>query len=201
MTTPAAKIELRNAVIARRSALSLPARQTANRTISKRVIAMGGFRDAQSVMAYMSIAAEFSTSEIVRAALDQDKLLVLPKVNREENKLDLFRVVDIEADLIPGVWGILEPDHERCEKISAEDIEFVLVPGVAFDADCNRLGYGGGYYDRLLQDIGPFASLVAAAFATQIVDRVPIEEHDIPLNVIVTEDQKYVRTEFLNQEA
>ncbi len=201
MTTQAAKIELRNAVIERRSAMSLPARQTANRVISKRVLAMGGFNDAQTVMAYMSIAAEFSTMEFVRATLAQGKILILPKVNRAEKKLDLFRVKNIDTDLTPGVWGILEPNPERCEKIVAEDIEFVLVPGVAFDAQCNRLGYGGGFYDRLLEELGPFSSLVAPAFSTQIVEQVPIEEHDIPLNVIVTEEQKYVRHEFLNQEA
>lgn len=200
MTTQAAKIELRKAIIERRASMSLPTRQTANRVISKRVLAMGGFNDAQTVMAYMSLAAEISTMEIVRAVLAQGKVLILPKVNRAEKKLDLFRVKNIDSDLTPGIWGILEPDPERCEKISAEDIEFVLVPGLAFDAHCNRLGYGGGYYDRLLEDLGPFASLVAPAFALQIVERVPIEEHDIPLNVIITEEQKYVRHEFLNQE-
>jgi 5-formyltetrahydrofolate cyclo-ligase len=148
----------------------------------------------------MSIAAEFSTMEFVRATLAQGKILILPKVNRSEKELDLFRVKNIDADLTPGVWGILEPNPERCEKMLAEDIEFVLVPGVAFDARCNRLGYGGGFYDRLLEDIGPFASLVAPAFSVQIVERVPIEEHDIPLNVIVTEEQKYVRHEFMSQE-
>jgi 5-formyltetrahydrofolate cyclo-ligase len=201
MTTQVAKSELRKSVIERRSSISLPARQTANRTISKRVLAMGGFNDAQTVMAYMSIAAEFSTMEFVRATLALGKNLVLPKVNRDEKKLDLFRVKNIDTDLTPGVWEILEPNPERCEKISAEDIEFVLVPGVAFDVHCNRLGYGGGFYDRLLDDLGPFVSLVAPAFALQIVERVPIEEHDIPLNVIITEDQKYVRHDFLNQES
>ena len=200
MSTQEAKIELRKSIIERRSSMSLPARQTANRVISKRVLAMGGFNDAQTVMAYMSIAAEFSTMEFVRATLSQGKTLILPKVNRAEKKLDLFRVKNVDVDLTPGVWGIPEPDPERCEKMLAEDIEFVLVPGIAFDAQCNRLGYGGGFYDRLLEDLGPFASLVAPAFSTQIVEQVPIEEHDIPLNVIVTEEQKYVRYEFLNQE-
>jgi 5-formyltetrahydrofolate cyclo-ligase len=201
MSTQVAKSELRKSVVERRASMSLPARQTANRSISKRVLAMGGFNDAQTVMAYMSIAAEFSTMEFVRATLAQGKILVLPKVNRDEKKLDLFRVKNIDTHLTPGVWEILEPNPERCEKILAEDIEFVLVPGVAFDVHCNRLGYGGGFYDRLLDDLGPFASLVAPAFALQIVERVPIEEHDIPLNVIITEDQKYVRHDFLNQES
>lgn len=200
MTIQDAKIELRKAIIARRSAMSLPVRQTANRAISKQVLALGGFHDAQTVMAYMSIAAEFNTSEIVRTAIDRDKVLVLPKINSAEKKLELFRVDNLDENLKPGIWGILEPDPDRCEKISLEEIDFVLVPGVAFDADCHRLGYGGGYYDRLLEDLGPFATFVAAAFAVQIVDRVPVEQHDIGLDVVVTEHEKYVHNEFLNHE-
>lgn len=200
MTIQQAKIELRKAIIARRSALSLPLRQTANRAISKRVLALGSFHDAQTVMAYMSIGAEFSTSELVRAAIDCDKVLVLPKVNSAERKLDLFRVDNLDDNLKPGIWGILEPDPERCEKMPTEEIDFVLVPGVAFDADCHRLGYGGGYYDRLLEELGPFATFVAAAFALQIIERVPVEEHDVGLDVVVTEHEKYVHNDFLNRE-
>ena len=200
MTARDAKIEMRKAILAQRAALSLSARQTANRAISKQVLALGGFRDAQTVLAYMSIAAEFSTSEIARAVMEGDKVLVLPKINKSENLLELFRVANIDADLIPGPWGILEPNAQRCEKISPEEIDFVLVPGLAFDADCRRLGYGGGYYDRLLEDLGPFASFVAAAFAVQIVASVPVEPHDISLDVIVTENQKYVCNDFLNHQ-
>jgi len=199
MSTQDAKIELRKAIIARRSALSLVARQAVNQTISKQVLAFGRFGAAQTVLAYMSFAAEFSTSEIVRATLDLDKILVLPKINGSMRKLDLFQVTDLDADLIPGTWGILEPNPDRCERISAEEIDFVLVPGIAFDAACNRLGYGGGYYDRLLEELGPCANFVAAAFSVQIVDRIPVEDHDIALNVVVTENQMYVRSEFLNQ--
>lgn len=200
MSVQDAKVELRKAIIARRVSLSLPVRQTANRAISKQVLALGGFHDAQTVLAYMSFAAEFSSTEIVRATLDRDKVLVLPKISVTERQLDLFRVCDLDADLIPGTWGILEPNPERCAKITTEEIDFVLVPGVAFDSGCNRLGYGGGYYDRLLEDLGPFATLVAGAFSVQMVERIPLEAHDIALDLIVTEDQKYIRNEFLNHE-
>ena len=85
MTARDAKIEMRKAILAQRAALSLSARQTANGVISKKVLALGGFRDAQTVLAYMSIAAEFSTSEIARAVVEGGKVLVLPKINKSEN--------------------------------------------------------------------------------------------------------------------
>lgn len=192
-------MEMRKAILAQRAALSLPSRQAANEAISKQVLALGGFRDAQCVLAYMSFAAELSTAEIIRAVLDGGKVLVLPKINKAENVLELFRVADIDADLVPGPWGILQPDPRRCAKTSPKEIDFVLVPGLAFDADCHRLGYGAGYYDRLLKDLRPFATFVAGAFALQIVERVPVEAHDISLDVVVTENQKYTCNGFLNQ--
>jgi 5-formyltetrahydrofolate cyclo-ligase len=200
LTVQNAKTELRAAITARRAELSLPTRQSANHSISTQIFALGGYRDAQTVLAYMSFGAEFSTSELVRGTRERDKALVLPRINRPERQLDLFQVRNVDADLIAGTWGILEPNPERCARISEEEIDFVLVPGVAFDADCNRLGYGGGYYDRLLEGLGPFATLVAAAFSVQIVDRIPIEEHDVAVDLVVTENQKYTRSEFMNHE-
>jgi 5,10-methenyltetrahydrofolate synthetase len=200
MTAQGAKAEMRKAILAQRAALSQPAWQAANRAISKQVLALGAYRDAQTVLAYMSIAAEFDSSEIVRTAIADDKVLVLPKINKSNNRLDLFRVSNIDADLIPGPWGILEPNAQRCEKISPDEVDFVLVPGLAFDADCRRLGYGAGYYDRLLEDLGPFATFVAAAFALQIVERVPVEAHDISLDVVVTENQKYTCNRSVNHQ-
>jgi 5-formyltetrahydrofolate cyclo-ligase len=200
MSVQDAKKELRKAMVARRASISLPARQTANHAITEQVLRLGGFHDAQTVLAYMSFGAEFNTTAFVRASLERDKVTILPKINAVEQRLDLYRVCDLNADFVSGTWGILEPNPLRCAKIATEEIDFVLVPGVAFDSECNRLGYGGGYYDRLLDDLGPFATLVGPAFAVQIVERVPIETHDISLDLVITEERKYARNDFLNQE-
>jgi 5-formyltetrahydrofolate cyclo-ligase len=200
MTGHDAKRELRKAIIERRAAWSLQARQVASHSISQKLLALRGFTDAQTILGYMSFRAEFGTGEFVRAVLEQDKILVLPKVNREAHCLDLFEVRDLDRDLVAGIWGILEPDPLKCVRAEMEAIDFALVPGVAFDQYCNRIGYGGGYYDQLLEELGPFPSLVAGAFSLQIVDRVPLEEHDVSLDLVITEDQKFVRTEFMNQD-
>ena len=200
MTTQDAKSELRKAIIEWRSAWGLQARQTASHAISKKLLALRGFTDAQTVLSYMNFGAEFSTGEFVRAVLEQDKILVLPKVNREAHCLDLYQVRDLDRDLVAGTWGIMEPDPKKCIRAELEAIDFALVPGVAFDQYCNRLGYGGGFYDQLLEELGPFPSLVAGAFSLQIVDRVPLEEHDVGLDLVITEDKKFVGTEFMNHE-
>jgi len=95
-------------------------------------------------------------------------------------------VGDLDRDLAPGVWEIREPVPDRCAAAVERDIEFALVPGLAFDERGGRLGYGGGFYDRLLA--GLQAVRVTAAFSVQVVEAVPMSEHDQYVDLIVTED-------------
>jgi 5-formyltetrahydrofolate cyclo-ligase len=87
-------------------------------------------------------------------------------------------------DLEPGFKGIPEP-VEACERVGPEAVDLVIVPGVAFDVRSGRLGYGGGFYDRFLASCR--APRIAVAFSMQIVDGVPCDEHDLPVDVVVTE--------------
>ncbi len=134
----------------------------------------------------MSMGAEFETAAFVRRVLADGKTLVLPRVNREAKRLNLFVVGDLDRDLAPGVWEIREPVPDRCAAAVERDIEFALVPGLAFDERGGRLGYGGGFYDRLLA--GLQAVRVTAAFSMQVVEAVPMSEHDQYVDLIVTED-------------
>lgn len=132
------------------------------------------------------MGAEFETAAFVRRVLADGKTLVLPRVNREAKRLNLFVVGDLDRDLAPGVWEIREPVPDRCAAAVERDIEFALVPGLAFDERGGRLGYGGGFYDRLLA--GLQAVRVTAAFSVQVVEAVPMSEHDQYVDLIVTED-------------
>jgi len=89
--------------------------------------------------------------------------------------------------LVPGVWGIREPRPECCEPAPPDSIDFVLVPGLGFDASGGRLGYGGGFYDRLLVHVPEATPRVAAAFSMQLVEAVPMGERDKYVNAVVTE--------------
>jgi 5-formyltetrahydrofolate cyclo-ligase len=100
--------------------------------------------------------------------------------------LEAYAISDPERDLGPGFRGIAEP-LPHCPPLAFEAVDWVLVPGVAFDTHGHRLGYGGGYYDRLLPLLRDDAHRVAGAFDLQIVDRVPIAPHDRPLDAILTE--------------
>lgn len=143
-------------------------------------------------MAYAGFGSELQTGEFLRSVLEQGKTLVLPRVNRHERRLDLYEIQDLECDLKPGTWGILEPDLRACPEVAPDAIDFVLVPGIAFDPEGGRLGYGGGYYDKLLGEGFPtLPPLVAGAFEVQMVEAIPLQEHDVRVGRIVTEEGHY----------
>jgi 5-formyltetrahydrofolate cyclo-ligase len=122
--------------------------------------------------------------------LADSKQLVLPKVNRQTNQLDLYWVNDLPSQLAAGLWGIPEPVAERCERLNTlNEVEFALLPGVAFTRSGARLGYGGGFYDKLLANIKPHPTLVAAAFGLQVVEDMPQEATDVKVEWVVTEQE------------
>lgn len=190
--TAKAKAALREAVLRRRAALPEQERASLSRRILAEVLDLPSYRLSNVVLAYASFGAELRTDEYLRRVLDDGKTLLLPRV--EPGGLRLYGVRDVVGDLVPGTWGIREPAPERCTRADPGTVDFALVPGVAFDLAGRRLGYGGGYYDRLLAE-GPVgrASLVSGAFEVQIVEEVPADPHDVPVDVVITEQGTYQR--------
>lgn len=117
-------------------------------------------------------------------------MLVLPKINPASNTLSLHAVSDLGAQMVEGTWGIHEPSPTLCKEVDPRVLDFILIPGLAFDSLGGRLGYGKGYYDKLLSSClsaGNRPWLVAGAFGFQLIDRVPMEAHDIAIHAVVTE--------------
>ena len=142
-------------------------------------------------MAYASFGSEVDTSELWQAILTEGKTLLLPRIDKSRDAIRVYAVRDPSRDLETNRWGIAEPRPEACPEIDLADLEFVFVPGVAFDARGGRLGYGKGYYDRLLAasgQAGGSPTLIAGALAVQVVDEVPMEPHDVRIPALVTED-------------
>ncbi|OGS98478.1 MAG: 5-formyltetrahydrofolate cyclo-ligase [Gallionellales bacterium RIFCSPLOWO2_12_FULL_59_22] len=190
MTDQGVKQSIRKSIIALREQLLADIRASHSAAIIERLLKLPQYRQAEAVLGYMNFGAEFESSLWIERALTEGKRLALPKVNRHTNHLDLYWVDDPENQLAAGLWGIREPVVERCEKLVAPDeIEFALLPGVAFTRDGARLGYGGGFYDKLFAGMVQRPALVAAAFALQIVERLPQEATDIRVEWIVTEQE------------
>jgi 5,10-methenyltetrahydrofolate synthetase len=182
------KADLRWAMIDKRDALAENARLQWSHIITQKLLAAGEYKNANTILAYKNIGSEFDTSEFIRELLASGKILVLPKVNKAKKTLDIFRVANPDTDLQKGVWGIAEPDPEKCKRISISEVDFVLVPGLAFDARGQRVGYGGGYYDKLLAERNSKTHLIAAAYAMQVVCEVPALSHDTMVEKVITEN-------------
>lgn len=182
------KQSLRKTILAQREQLSADIRAAHGAAITARLLQLPEYREANAVLGYMNFGSEFASELWVERALADGKRLALPKVNHHTNHLDLYWVGDPENQLAAGLWGIREPVVERCAKLAAPDeVEFALLPGVAFTRSGARLGYGGGYYDKLLAGMAQRPALVAAAFALQVVESLPQEAYDIKVDRIVTE--------------
>lgn len=143
-----------------------------------------------TVMVYMPIRHEVDISPILEYGWHHSCRVVAPKVHLEDKSLSLYIIHSFD-DLQPGVWGIPEPKEHTTLLMDISQIDLILLPGIAFDHDGGRLGYGGGFYDRFLQRFqqlsSPVPMLLALAYDLQIVAKVPIEEHDLRVDQVITE--------------
>lgn len=183
------KQTLRQSIIAARSKMAGEERAALNAAITRRLIALDAYLAAETVLGYMNFGAEFAASVWVRQALADGKRVLLPKVNRAANELDVFHVKELQHDVAPGMWGIPEPLPDRCAVAGLDEAEFILLPGVAFGRDGARLGYGGGFYDKALARLKQQPTLVAAAYSLQIVEGIPQEATDRKVEWLVTETE------------
>jgi 5-formyltetrahydrofolate cyclo-ligase len=196
MTTQGLKQSIRQRILSEREQLPAKLRTQFSAEIVQRIVQMPEYQTARVVLGYMNFGAEFESELWVKQALTDGKTLLLPKVNRDTNTLDVYHVTNLLHDLAPGLWNIREPLPERCAKVDAlEEVDFILLPGVAFGRDGARLGYGGGFYDKLLarldEECGIAHSLVlvAGAYFMQLVEGIPQEATDRKVQWLVTEHE------------
>lgn len=190
MTLASQKQQIRKSTLAAREQLSRETRAAYNVTITERLLQLPEYQQAGTVLGYMNFGSEFASHLWVKQVLADGKRLILPKVNRHTNQLDLYWADDLEYQLETGLWGIREPVVERCKRLNdINEVEFALLPGVAFSRDGARLGYGGGFYDKLLMHLrtSHHTVLVTAAYGLQLVEDVPQEATDVKVAWIVTE--------------
>ena len=190
------KQTIRKNILAQREQLPVDMRAAYSSTITERLLQMPEYQQANAVLGYMNFGAEFASELWVARVLAECKRLALPKVNHHTNQLDLYWIDDLENQLAAGLWGIREPIVERCKRLDRlNEIEFLLLPGVAFARDGARLGYGKGYYDKLLARLNDESGvahspvLAAGAYSMQLVEHIPQEATDRKVEWLVTENE------------
>jgi len=187
------KAAMRRGLLARRDALFAGGSADFAAAMTARLRALVEYRRARAVLATLSFGTEWDTRAFALGVLADGKILVLPRVVREPRGLELYAVRDLGADLVAGVWGIEEPDPGRCRRLALSEVDFALVPALSCDRTGVRLGYGAGYFDRLLAGAGTRTFRVVALPEALLADRLPCEPHDIPVDALLTESQ-FLRT-------
>ncbi|MCX7665303.1 MAG: 5-formyltetrahydrofolate cyclo-ligase [Gemmataceae bacterium] len=157
-------------------------------------MALPEYAKAQTVMFYIDVRSEVRTRHSLPAALQSGKTIIVPWCN-DAGELELFRLNNMD-ELAVGMYKILEPKLELRslpeKQCRAEELDLVMVPGVAFDRRGARMGHGKGYYDKLLQHARKDTPLVALAFECQLFPEIPVGSHDIFMDKIITESQIYI---------
>ena len=181
------KDEIRRKVRAARQCLSN--KDEASRRICERIFALPEYASAKVVMLYIDVRSEVRTTVLLNQALADEKVAAIPYCEGDE--LIAWRVNSRE-ELTPGAFGILEPSealrHLPDRVIDPQAIDLICVPGVAFDTAGNRLGSGRGFYDRLLPKLRPGSLKIGLAFPCQLLDQIPCEQHDVPMDVVITSE-------------
>ena len=180
-----AKQSLRDRVLAARDDLAPRERRAGASAIRERLQDLPSFKRAACLLLTLPFRSEWDTRPLADDALREGRRVVIPRVDRAVRTLQLHAIEDVDRDIVPGYLGVPEP-RAVLPQVRPGDVDWVLVPGVAFDAQGGRLGYGGGFFDRLLPLLPLAAPKIAGAFDVQVVDEVPMAPHDHRIDGIVS---------------
>lgn len=189
------KKQIRKDILRVRQAMDLKETTLKSGLICEKIREMKLLRDADTVMSYIPFRNEVDTCSLFSELWDKGKRVVIPACDVENIALIPSQINSME-DLKPGTWGILEPKPECLRPVDPGEIDLVIVPGVAFDSFGNRLGYGGGYYDRFIPRLKPDTLKIAVAFKMQIVEHLVPGEYDQPMDMVITEEYVYFCDDF-----
>lgn len=149
------------------------------------LVQTSAYREADVVMTYMSFGSEADTLALARRVLADGKRLCVPVCEAETHTITPAAVTDLDGELRPGHYGILEPVH--VEPVNIAEISLVVVPGLAFDREGYRVGYGGGYYDRFLPRLPHGAVTAGFTYDACVTDCVPRDAYDMPVDMVITQ--------------
>jgi 5-formyltetrahydrofolate cyclo-ligase len=179
------KKELRKIVLKERKKLNKDAVNSLSDKIISYLIKMKEFKQSETIMVYLSFKQEVDTFNLIDKMQALGKKVVITYTDKNENVLIPCKLIDLEDSLEKNPFGYLEPKEDSIEKVNSSEIDLIITPGLAFDKKGNRVGYGGGYYDKLLKS-APQATKIAVSYDFQIFSEVPNEKFDIPVDYIVT---------------
>jgi 5-formyltetrahydrofolate cyclo-ligase len=189
------KRRLRQIALERRR--NLPDRRERSQLIWEKIFRTSEFRQASTIACYVAMPEEVQTDLGIRRILEEGKRLVVPYCY--ERDLELCRILSLD-EISPGRWGIGEPKEvlrkDPARKVKPEEVDLFVVPGVAFDRQGGRLGFGKGYFDRLLRQARVGSCRMGICFACQLFDKVPQLPYDVRMTMLITEEELFLCSGF-----
>ncbi|MDY0236070.1 MAG: 5-formyltetrahydrofolate cyclo-ligase [Gudongella sp.] len=180
------KITLRKKILSERAQIPLLTRQNYSERINKLIKSTSYYKNSKTIMCFLSFSHEVDTHNFIKEAITEGKRIIVPVSIHEPRELIPSELRDFD-ELEIGYYNILTPKKQFIRPIAKEEIELIIVPGVVFDSHGFRVGYGGGYYDRFLLDVSKTVPKISIGFGMQIIEQVPRESFDIPVDMIITE--------------
>ena len=180
------KVELRRKLQNCLLSLSQEQREIKSRKACRNLASTEQFQAASTVMKYLSLPHEVDTAQIILQAWQMGKVVAVPRVSWQQRHMLPVVIHSLETGFTTGVGGVRNPTAGT--PIAFEEIDLVVSPALGFDRRGNRLGRGGAFYDRLFANDELNASRCGLAFAEQVVDAVPVTDHDEPVHFVVTDE-------------
>ena len=177
------KNQLKESILEKRNSLSKAEILEKSEKIKSNLFNLESYKQSKTAMFFVSFNSEVNTHDMIKESIGR-KTVIAPKV--VQNEIEPSVIIDLDSLIPSGKFGILEPIEIM--KIAYKNIDLVFVPGIAFDKEGHRVGYGFGYYDKFLKKV-PKAVKIGLCFDFQVVGKVPREEHDVPVDFIVTDKE------------
>ena len=178
---------LRQSILEARDTLSVNKRHEKSIAVMHNFWNLPGMQRWSTLFMYVNFRSEVETLELIKGCINRGLRVAVPLVDAAAVRMIPLLIKDPERDLVPGYYSIPEPDPKKTLPVKPGEIDAAVIPGSVFDVHGGRLGYGGGYYDRFLVNDAPQALRIGLAFEMQVVDKVPLEPHDQPLDILITE--------------
>ncbi|HET7405166.1 MAG TPA: 5-formyltetrahydrofolate cyclo-ligase, partial [Candidatus Bathyarchaeia archaeon] len=185
--TAVEKENLRRYILRLRNRQSTSEIEQKSTDIVDQVLLLHEYVRARGIACYVSKDSEVNTRTLLRNALDRDKRVLVPVVKAGDIDLFFSEIKELGKELAPGTFGILEPKPEFVRPVDLDAVDLIFVPGIVWDRDGYRLGWGRGYFDRVLTKLPPHVRSAGLAFNMQLVSRVPRDQFDVPVDMVLTE--------------
>ena len=184
------KESIREEIKRKREELSREEVEEKSKLIKENLFSLPEFQAAKTAAFYVALkkSNEVETEQMIKDSLAMGKQVLVPITDLIENKIFFSEITNYD-DLVPGSFGILEPLPEVRKIYPYEAVRLAIVPGVAFDLEGHRIGYGLGFYDSFLSRLTKYIPKIGLAFEMQIMENLPEESHDVTLDKIITEER------------